>query len=84
MAEENPQPTDNKDLARGPDGALYIVSKDKAAEPLKLSEKDTQTVNQILNDLQKELAKRMMDEVSIVGSGVNIPPPPPFHNPKHH
>jgi hypothetical protein len=84
MADENSQPTSNKDLARGADGALYIISQDKAVEPVKLSEDDTQTVNEILDDLQKELERRMKNEVSGIGSGVNLPHPPPPPPPFHH
>jgi hypothetical protein len=83
MDDENSRSTSHKDLARGADGALYLISKDKDQRPIKLSTSETRTVNQILKDLEKELAKRMKDEVSIVGSGVNLPPPPPFHPTGH-
>ena len=63
----------DKVFVRGGDGALYVVSKDKA--PYKLREKEARLVQGILDDAQRQLEERLKNEVPILGSMVNVPFP---------
>jgi hypothetical protein len=59
-----------KVFVRGPDGALYILSKDKP--PYKLDAEEMKTVGQILKDAKNLVEKRLKIEAPSFGSMVNL------------
>jgi hypothetical protein len=62
--------TETKLLVRGPDGHLYLLSKDKP--PQKLSPDDDQEVTKIVEDHEDNLAKDIENKIPALGHGVHI------------
>jgi hypothetical protein len=59
-----------KTLVRGADGALYLLTENKA--PVKLKEKEAKIVTQILEDVEDQLARSVKEAVPSLGSGVHM------------
>jgi hypothetical protein len=71
MAQEKPESGGQENtIVRGADGSLYLLSKDKL--PIKLSEKDTEKLNQILKYAGEQLSQKIKEEIPVMGGGVNL------------
>ena len=67
----------DKVFVRGPDGAVYILSKDKP--PYKLNDEEVETVGRILDDAEKQVGEQLKAQLPGFGSMVNVHVHP-FHH----
>jgi hypothetical protein len=68
--EESKAKGGGKVFVRGPDGSLYILTKDKP--PYKLNAAEKKITERILNDAQDLVEKSLKAEASQFGSMVNV------------
>jgi hypothetical protein len=72
----NPTPERTRKMAkertfsRGPDGSLYVLSKNNP--PQKLTAQEQQAVTDILKDAQKDVTDKVKASLTSVGFGVNV------------
>ncbi len=70
MAAKRTTAASEKVFVRGPDGALYILSKNKP--PYKLKAEESRTVGRILSEAQKHVTGQLKSQLPGFGSAVNI------------
>jgi hypothetical protein len=70
MATKRTSAASEKVFVRGPDGALYILSKNKP--PYKLRAEESRIVGRILSDAQEQVTGQLKSQLPGFGSAVNI------------
>ena len=76
MAAKRTTAASDKVFVRGPDGSVYILSKNKP--PYKLKAEEVRAVGRILSDAQKQVAAQLKAQLPAFGSAVNTNIPRPF------
>ena len=57
-------------FSRGPDGALYVLSKNKP--PQKLTDQEQKDVTDVLKAAQADVSDKIKNKLTSVGFGVNV------------
>jgi len=64
QSSQNPSgegPPEEKTLVRGADGTLYVLTKNNP--PMRLTEEESETVSQIIDEVEEDLARRINEAI---------------------